>query len=174
MIKILNADDFFEAVNVDVVSLMNQDEVNAQLAIAAELYSASVAEAISSPGSKRAASQLDQLPRVAQAAAAEAAPPTHPLRGAALLALFGGDGAPDADGAARAPPPLFTSASALGTFPPTYSFDNGCALGTVRTLAATKLGDDSINSINRNNIINSNNCYYCYNSNNSNNRYKLQ
>ena len=51
---------------------MNQDEVNAQLAFAAELYSASVAEAlqtaaVSSPGSKRAASQLDQLLRVAQA-----------------------------------------------------------------------------------------------------------
>ena len=156
---------------MDVASPMNQDEVNAQLAIAAELYSASVAEAlqtaaVSSPGSKRAASQLDQLPRVAQAAAAEAAPPAHPLRGAALSALFGGDGALDADGAARVLPPLFTSASALGTFPPTYSFDDGCALGTVRTLAAAELGDDSINSINRNNSIDSNNCYYCNNSNN--------
>ena len=138
---------------MDVASPMNQDEVNAQLAFAAELYSASVAEAlqtaaVSSPGSKRAASQLDQLPRVAQAAAAEAAPPAHPLRGAALSALFGGDGALDADGAARVPPPLFTSASALGTFPPTYSFDDGCALGAVRTLAAAELGDDSNNSIN--------------------------
>ena len=33
----LNVDDFFEAVNADVASPMNQDEVNAHLAIAAEL-----------------------------------------------------------------------------------------------------------------------------------------
>ena len=33
----VNADYFFEAVNADVASPMNQDEVNAHLAIAAEL-----------------------------------------------------------------------------------------------------------------------------------------
>ena len=101
---ILNADDFFEAVNV----------------IAGLEAGGVAARPTSSRGAGGGAAS--------QAAAGEAAPPAHSWRGAALSALFGGDGAPDADGAARAPPPLFTSTSALGTFPPTYSFDDGCAL----------------------------------------------
>ena len=149
---ILDADEFFEAVNVPIASPAVQAEVSAQIEAAADLLTASLAEATSAltpppSGSKRAAAHIDLAGSGSPAAAAGRALAARPLQGAALQSLFGDGGvARDLEEAARPLPPVPPAVPLQGTFTPTFSFDDGSALGTVRSLAAAKLGDDIRNA----------------------------
>ena len=118
---------FYQAINPDIAQPQVAAEIATCIRNAIELYEALTVDVQDAPmpGEKRPAPPPPDLPR---------SPPARQAPHVADPLLAGG--------AAAQTTPARATLGSLGLPPPTFSFDDGSALGTVRTLAAAKLGDD--------------------------------
>ena len=139
----LTIDQVFAAINTDVPPPQAAEEIRKQIDMAISLC-ASLADdvlAADTASRKRAAARPASAgaPEAAAGGAGRGAVVAGPVGGSAGYAAPG----PPAAGAALVSHlGALPAVSAMGPPPTTFSFDDGSALGTVRTLAAAKMGDD--------------------------------
>ena len=124
----IETEQFFNAINTDISCPQVADEIATGSRNAIELFDAIKADVLDapSPGAKRSAPP----------------PPRDDPRSPPARRIPRSEDPSLAGGAAAQTTPARATLGTMGLPPPTFSFDDGCALGTVRTLAAAKMGDD--------------------------------